>query len=78
MSTAAPAQLGMLDRLEVGREYVAVGPAPGEKWEPQRCRIDSIDEAAGLYRTSGLRQAAPVIMFGCERFWRPAEGASDA
>lgn len=69
----AVAALDAMDqRLQVGRAYVAIGPAEGSKLgPPQRVEILTVDETARRYRTKGTRQAADVIAFGCEHMWRP-------
>lgn len=67
-------------RLQVGQRYRAIGPRPDAKpahysesvsgwWEPAEVEVVAVDEAAGVYRTKGTRQAAPVIAFGAEHFW---------
>jgi hypothetical protein len=33
--------------------------------------VEVVAVLADGYRTTGLRQAAPFIAFGCERFWMP-------
>lgn len=61
----------MQDRLQVGRRYVARGPAPDSKLgPPPEVTVVGVDEEAGRYQTEGARQVAPVIAFGCEAHWR--------
>lgn len=67
---------GTTVELRVGREYVAIGPASGSKLGPaQVCTVVAVDFEAGVYRTEGARQVAPVIAFGAEHMWKPAEAA---
>lgn len=57
----------MTERLEEGREYQGAGR------HGLRIRVEAVDEAAGRYRVKGKGQVAPVVLFGCEHFWRPIE-----
>lgn len=70
-----------INALEVGREYVAIGPNPDARpshmgksasgwWEPGRVTVESVDEKG--YIVSGKKLVSPRIMFGCEHYWRPA------
>jgi DNA polymerase-3 subunit epsilon len=52
-------------RLVPGTRYRAIGP----RADAQEVLVVERDDEAGVYRTMGTRQAAPVIRFGCERFW---------
>lgn len=62
--------------LEYGREYVAIGPAEGSKLgPPQRITVVGLAERDGHaigYDVKGTRLPGTVVLFGCERFWRPA------
>lgn len=63
--------------LEYGRAYVAIGPAEGTRLgPPSRIEVvglvDGTDGQAIGYAVTGKRLPARVVLFGCERYWRPA------
>lgn len=59
--------------LELGREYVAIGPAVGTKLgPPRRITVVGLADDVNAYRVTGKGLAAPVVVFGAEHFWRAA------
>lgn len=60
----------LFDQLEVGRSYRAIGPAEDSKLGPApEVTITGVTERG--YKTTGKRQTATLIAFGCEGNWRP-------
>lgn len=59
----------LFEQLEVGKTYEAIGPAHDSKLGPPP-RVEIVGLTERGYKTKGTRQAATLIAFGCERFWR--------
>lgn len=58
----------LFDQLEVGKTYRAHGPADDSRMGPApRVTITGVTDKG--YKTTGKRQAATLIAFGCEGNW---------